>query len=116
MAGKAPDNLPEWHSVKEEWSRRLAGKRQAMKTSEDEHDVANVEAWADVFRDLLYLIPGERRAEVLAFVVTKNHEAERAKAKARAESRTLHPFTLSEYVPDPNWDTAMRLRSLVIQV
>ena len=78
-----------------------------MKTSEDERDVENVEAWADVFRNLLHLIPLDRRAEVLA-LVTKNDEAERAQRFRFVDLAKLKPLR--------NFNATMRLRSLVIQV
>jgi hypothetical protein len=80
--------------------------------SEDKRDIENVEAWAEIFRNILHLTPIERRAEVLA-LVSKNNEAERA-----AGVRIL---SAAEFC-DPNtpglrnWHIIMRLASLVIQV
>jgi hypothetical protein len=68
--------------------------------------MVNTEAWAEVFRDILYLVPGELRAEVLALVV-RNDEVERKEPV----------LTRASDLPEPrHWYAIMRLRSLVIQV
>jgi hypothetical protein len=36
-------------------------------------DVLNVEAWAEVIEDLLFLVPADKRAEVLA-LASKNRQ------------------------------------------
>jgi hypothetical protein len=49
--------------------------------SEDREDIENVEAWAEVFKAVLYLVPMDRRAAVLA-LATKNEKAERKEWEA----------------------------------
>jgi len=49
--------------------------------AENQKDVENVEAWAEVIKDVLWLVPMDRRAEVLA-LATKTEEAERKKREA----------------------------------
>jgi hypothetical protein len=45
--------------------RRFDTGAQAMTIrAEDKDDIENVEAWAEIFRDILHLIPQERRAQV----------------------------------------------------
>jgi hypothetical protein len=72
--------------------------------------MVNVEAWAKVFRDILYLVPGELRAELLTLVV-QNDEAE------RKEAGLLKVSEINTDAPGlRHWDAGMQLRSLVIQV
>jgi hypothetical protein len=82
--------------------------------SETSDDVKNVEAWAEVIRDVLWLMPIERRAEVLA-LVTENEEAERKERTGRITA-TPYSFGLKDTPGLRHWDTIMRLKSLVVQV
>ena len=79
--------------------------------AENNDDIENVEAWAEIFGEILDLIPRERRAQVLA-LATKTDEAEKAKAR----SGEL-PYVDLSVEPDlHHWNAIMRLRSLIIQV
>lgn len=90
----------------------------ATRYSESQEDVENVEAWAEVIKDLLYQVPCDLRAEVLA-LASKNEETAREE-----QSKTGIPFQvfrldLEKLNNDPgirHWNTIMRLKSLVIQV
>jgi hypothetical protein len=82
------------------------------KIAEDETDIANTEAWAKVFHDILDLIPGDH-VELLA-LVTKNDEAERAE---KAKTGGWLMVNAGAVDLDPGyWNAAMRLRSLIVQV
>jgi hypothetical protein len=78
--------------------------------SESWEDVENVEAWAEVIKDLLYLVPCDRSATVLA-LATKNDKIKEADWK---------PMSFSDdWINEPgqrHWHAIMRLKSLVIQV
>ena len=85
--------------------------------SEDREDIENVEAWAEVFKAVLYLVPMDRRAAVLA-LATKNENAER-KERERSEG-ALEYVDISKWDDSApglrHWNAIMRLMSLVVQV
>jgi len=68
----------------------------------DQHDIACVQAWTEVFADILALIPPLQRGEVLQRLTDKPQ---------RGHDKPLH---WCDYMRD--CEAAMRLRSLVIQV
>jgi hypothetical protein len=85
--------------------------------SEDRKDIENVEAWAEVIKDLLWLVPIDRRADVLA-LVAKNEEAARKEREATDGFRLI-PFAEINFDKSPglrHWNAIMRLKSLVVQV
>jgi hypothetical protein len=116
-----------------------------MSYAENDQDIANVEAWAQVIEDLLHLMPYSKRAEVLAHVA-KNEEVRRKEMEDSHRSpvgncclfSTPHRRRAGDYVglcepsnsdgfvvfaaadidlPDPTiWHTTMRLQSLAAQV
>jgi hypothetical protein len=79
-------------------------------------DLKNIEAWAEVIKDMLGLVPIEQRAVVLALVV-KNEEAER-----EANNGVVRMMDVAELKNEDNtpglrhWNAIMRLSSLVVQV
>jgi hypothetical protein len=83
------------------------------RASERAKDMINAEAWAEVFKDVLYLVPEEIRASVLT-LVAQNEEAR------RKEAEWLRASAINEIGMDApglrHWDAIARLRSLVIQV
>jgi hypothetical protein len=81
------------------------------RTAENEADIGNVEAWAEIFRDILHLIPGDH-AELLALVAKNENEA-----AEKAKGGGLQVFDASDVEFDlRHWNAIMRLRSLVVQV
>jgi hypothetical protein len=91
----------------------------AVKTSETEKDIANVEAWAEIIADVLWHVPQDKRLTVLA-LATKNEEAEAQERKAAGNRLVLiEPFNDETWMNEPgqrHWNTIMRLKSLLIQV
>jgi hypothetical protein len=83
------------------------------KQSEHRKDVENVEAWAEILKEVLYCVPIELRAQMLA-LATKNEEAE------REVGIRLIPFPelgVDNRRPGHrHWHAIMRLKSLVVQV
>jgi hypothetical protein len=82
--------------------------------SATEKDIQNVEAWAEVVEDLLYLVPTDKRAAVLALATEK----ERQEQKKRDESGGLIIMNAAELANAtfPHWNVIMRLKALLIQV
>jgi hypothetical protein len=89
------------------------------KFAEDQNDVENVEAWAEVIEDLLYLVPPGQRAAVLA-LASKNEEAEAKEREAHGGFRIWSATELEEHCKGSpglrHWDAIMRLESLVVQM
>jgi hypothetical protein len=89
--------------------------------AETNEDIENVEAWAEVINDLLWLVPIERRAEVLA-LATKSEESERKKREATGVRMMATPWTeqrLESFKNSPAFrhsGAITRLQSLVVQV
>jgi len=89
--------------------------------AENQKDVENVEAWAEVIKDVLWLVPMDRRAEVLA-LATKTEEAERKKREAnggRIKATAWTEQTLENFKSSPGFrhsSAITRLQSLVVQV
>jgi hypothetical protein len=87
--------------------------------AESREDVENVEAWAEVIKDILDLIPNEQRMEVLAFVskdkekIEREHEEKIARVDARLD--TLGLRFLSQ-IDGLYWRRVPRLKSLVVQM
>jgi hypothetical protein len=91
-----------------------------MRRSESGKDIENVEAWAEVIKRLLDLVPAERRNKVLALVV-ENHEAEHKKLEAATDSLGLVSYNAADvdWMASPGTrhsHAIARLTSLVIQV
>src|SRR5262245_33179302 len=61
----------------------FGGNEMLTRYSEDRDDIENVEAWAEVIRDLLYLTPMEQRGAVLV-LAAKNEEVERREREAHS--------------------------------
>jgi hypothetical protein len=83
--------------------------------SETDEDVSNVEAWAEVIEDLLYLVPGDLRAEVLALAV-KNEETARKERETSGRFKLVPFADLAQSPGLQHWDVIMRLKSLLVQV
>jgi hypothetical protein len=90
-----------------------------MRQSEDRDDIENVEAWAEVIKSVLYLVPIDRRATVLALAV-KNEEAECKEREASGRFRIRSFEELTEgFKNSPAFrhgNAIMRLKSLLVQV
>jgi hypothetical protein len=87
--------------------------------SETEKDIHNVEAWTHVIEDVLWPVPLDVRAEIMAMLAKRNEEA-------RKEVEAHGGFVVISFDPASNdefmqavgryWSAAMRLRSLVVQI
>src|SRR3954464_13561068 len=82
----------------------------------DQRDIENVEAWAEIVADALFLAPPDRRAEILALAV-QNEEVE------QRDRDTNGPFKVVKYADinlntprHRHWNVIMRLKSLIVQV
>jgi hypothetical protein len=84
--------------------------------AENEKDVGNVEAWAEIIGDLLHHVPLDKRREVLALAI-KN---EQAAAEEREANGGFKFMTFSDdWMNTPGqrqWNVIMRLKSLLVQV
>jgi hypothetical protein len=82
--------------------------------AEDYEDIKNVEAWAEVIGHLLYRVPEDRRAAVLALAI-KNEEGKR---KERETNGGLQYVDLAKNDTPGlrHWHTIMKLESLVVQM
>jgi hypothetical protein len=80
--------------------------------AETEEDIEDVATWACVVRDVIALVPHDKRGAVLAFVAEKE-EAERKKIEDSPGGFVVLDFT--EFKIDYDYAAAMRLRSLVVQ-
>ena len=88
-----------------------------MQYAEDAEDVGNVEAWAEIVEDMLFLVPPEDRMKVLQLAVA----SEEAAIAERLEHEPLGKiWCASEFPMDTpgmrHWNAIMRLKSLIIQV
>jgi hypothetical protein len=82
--------------------------------SETDKDMANVEAWAEVVADMLYLMPPEHRLSTLRLALEKEQAATAERTKNGGF--VVRKFSLENLKPAlKHWNTKMRLRSLVIQ-
>jgi hypothetical protein len=87
-----------------------------MTKSETDRDIENVEAWAEIIGDVLYHVPPDRRADVLA-LAAKNEEAEVLEREAHG-GFTLIPFS-NDWMNEPGMrhgNAITRLKSLLVQV
>jgi hypothetical protein len=82
--------------------------------AETDVDVQNVEAWAEVIKDMLYLVPPDQRMEVLTLAV-KHEEADRTERKAH-EGFAAVDFANLDTPGLRHWHAIQRLQSLVVQV
>ena len=83
---------------------------------ETERDIGNVEAWAEIIGDLLFHVPADNRAEVLALAMA-NEEHERKEREAHGGWK-FHTLS-DDFMKEPaqrHWNAITRLKSLVIQV
>src|SRR5262245_18905124 len=92
-----------------------------MKTPETEKDMNNVEAWAEVVRDMLRLVPPDHRLAVLALVLREEEKgaAERATAPSGIMAKVFDFDAIDLMKTSPGWrhhGAIERLTSLVIQV
>jgi hypothetical protein len=88
----------------------------SIQVGELDDDITNVEAWAEIIKDLLHLMPPEQRADVLALAV-KNEEANRKEREADG-GRWFKPVNLTNMDTNPgirHWNAIMRLKSLIVQ-
>jgi hypothetical protein len=84
--------------------------------SQKPEDITNVEAWSEVFKDILVLVPRKIRADVLA-LVNRNEEAERREREANDGWLKVDLSRPLSGIPGlRHWDAVMRLESLIIQV
>jgi hypothetical protein len=83
----------------------------ANRTSEDQEDVENVEAWAEVIEDMLRLVPMDRRAAVLELASKKRREAD-----SLGDGLHFIDITKTDTPGLRHWNAIMRLQSLVVQV
>lgn|SRR5262249_34975760 len=91
-------------------ARKLATREEKMTSnSKTDDDVKNIEAWAVVVRHLLYRMPVDGRAEVLALAV-KNEEAERKKWEASGGCLSAAKLRDKNSPYLDHWHTIMRLR------
>jgi len=83
---------------------------------ETDRDIENLEAWAEIIRNVLWHVPPDRRGQVLS-LTTEREEAER---QEREESPGLKFMTLNEdWANTPgarHRNAIMRLKSLLVQV
>src|SRR5262249_17273067 len=88
----------------------------SMSNPETDHDIENVEAWAEIIGDLLHHVPPDKRTDVLA-LASKNEEIE---AQEREANGGLRWLTLSdEWKNKPrhrHWNAITRLKSLLVQI
>jgi len=89
------------------------------KFPETDKDVENVEAWAEVIEDLLYLVPPDKRSELLA-LAGRNEEAKRKEREERGRFILRNALELmADMDTRPgirHWNAIMRLKSLIVQV
>src|SRR5262249_43163963 len=88
-----------------------------MQYVENEEDINNIEAWAEIIEDMLYFVPFESRMQVLQLAVAK-HEANVAEV---VEHGPWRPVSAAEMANTDtpglrHWNAIMRLKSLIIQV
>jgi hypothetical protein len=76
--------------------------------SENDNDITNVEAWADVIDDILILMPLDQRAEVLQRATIKQ--------QARTGGAAVFFPDKDDDIPPLEFDAIAHLKSLVIQV
>src|SRR5262249_39908993 len=105
--------------LQESAARPSAAKNQRDKMrTENREDIENVEAWAELIKDVLWLMPVERRADVLALAV-KNEGAEHEERVTRGGALKFIDLTDDSWMNSPRHrhrNVIMRLRSLVVQV
>jgi hypothetical protein len=88
-----------------------------MKKAETDSDVGNVEAWAAIIEDMLFLMPDDRRMQVLQLALQKEAAAVKEREQHGLRFRP-HAFN-DDWKKSPgikHWHTIMRLKSLIIQV
>jgi hypothetical protein len=85
---------------------------------ENDKDIANVEAWAEVVEDMLALIPPDNRIEALRIAVEKEGAArkERAETGGLCFVRFDNDEAWRNSAGMRHWHAIMRLKSLVVQV
>ena len=87
-----------------------------MKYSETESDICNIDAWAKVVGDLLFLVRPEARITVLRRAV-QHEEAEIAGREKHGRLKIVFAADLaSDGSWMKTWHAAYRLKSLVVQV
>src|SRR5262245_61656583 len=86
-----------------------------MKYSETKNDLENIEAWAAIIEDLLFRVPPDMRAQVLA-LAGKNEEAARKKREARVMMSAAEALANMDSPGIRHWNAIMRLKSLVVQM
>jgi hypothetical protein len=77
--------------------------------AETEEDINNVEAWAEVVKDIMYIVPEKLRVPILTLAI----ETEEAERPVRNFDKPIH-FVSSDRLRYRH--SIMRLRSLVVQV
>jgi hypothetical protein len=82
---------------------------------ETDHDIENVEAWAEIIADILHHVPPAKRTQVLA-LASKNEEIEAQKRKANHGKLTYVDMSKWDAIPPARNNTITRLQSLLIQV
>jgi hypothetical protein len=85
---------------------------------EDEDDINNIEAWAEIIADILHWVPVEARMQVLQLAIAK-HEADVTEAAGHGAFELLPTTELLNQNSPPglrHWGAIMRLKSLIIQV
>jgi hypothetical protein len=84
--------------------------------SENDKDIANVEAWAELLEDLLTLAPPDKRADVLTLAV-KKEQAERKDRESNGPFKCMAWDGINWDAPGQrHWNAIERLKSLVVQV
>ena len=89
-----------------------------MTRVETEEDVQNVEAWAEIIKDISYLIPIDQRLDVLMLAL-KNEEVQKAERDARGGKLFFMTAKELSKIDTPglrHWHTIIRFQSLVVQV
>lgn len=87
-----------------------------MKHTEDNTDIANVEAWAELLEDLLYLVPEDLRMRVLDLAVEAENEAITERIKLNGRLKIMSAAELMASYSPGHYNTVMRLKGLLIQV
>ena len=89
------------------------------KVGESEEDVDNIEAWAEIIKDVLRCAPIEKRAAILA-LATQNEADSAARRKANGDRLVvINAAELMANTDTPglrHWNVIMRLKSLIVQV
>jgi hypothetical protein len=94
-------------------------KEEKMKFSETDKDIENVEAWAEVIRDVLFRVPADKRIEVLALASANEEAAAQERANSEYPGYVLVHAGEIDWMNSPgvrHMNVITRLESLLVQV